>query len=279
MHSGQCFSAGCQKYLLCLRAERLKEQEIKSCWQSRKAISGYQCEGNTFAFTAHLGKEGWLKEQKDRRPLHWRIILKKKKGGFLSNQMLLNTVGSVQSKVYGLWKFLRPSEQVHYETVALRPEGERSKYIQKSKLQRHLKWCSNPTQATLNGSIYSHIHRALTAQLPAWSVGLGCWPLPCCLPLLTFQHAQAKESAPGLGMLFTDYWEEMRSWDGRFVQNVAKTMGCCSCLAPVVMLELLAFHFSTNRCFLLKQVEQKSQSTDENLRHILTDISLSSDQA
>jgi len=28
--------------------------------------------------------------------------LKKKKGGFLSNQMLLNTVGSVQSKVYGL---------------------------------------------------------------------------------------------------------------------------------------------------------------------------------
>lgn len=93
-------SAECQKCLLCLRAERLKEQEIKLCWQSRKAIPVCRCE--YFCLHCASGKRNMIQETKGLRAYTLKNNLREKRRNFLRNQMPLNTMGSVPSKAYGL---------------------------------------------------------------------------------------------------------------------------------------------------------------------------------
>lgn len=105
-------------------------------------------------------------------------LRKKNERNFLSNQMLLNTMGSVQSKVYGLKKFLHTSGHVHHEAVALRPKGDTE--------------CS----------IYSHIHRALTAQFPAAGImGAWVWAADHCHPVFHHPPSMHKLNSQDLGLV------------------------------------------------------------------------------
>lgn len=169
---------------------------------------------NTFAFTVHLGKETWFKKQKDWGPILWRIILGKKEGIFWGIKCHWTQWGLSQARLMAFKNF---SIQVGKSTeTCIETSGGKEQVYTKVKTLETPEMVQQANTSDTECSIYSHIHRALTAQFPAAIMGAWVGAADQCHPVLHHPPSSThKPNSQHLGLVCYSLttgkkWEALR---------------------------------------------------------------------